>query len=136
MGGAAFCSTERGPAHFSSSLSSYSGRPARALAEVRRTTLDHSPLLIDCQLGEHRQGEHRPAGPLADGEVAVAMAQERQSLLQVQRYWIVDLAADLFALQVTHQAVALAVRHAHDILVERVPSLRMNHRSGEDVAQA
>jgi hypothetical protein len=56
---------------------------------------DHALLFIRPELGEDGKGQNLACGALALREIPLAIAQESQRLLEVERQRIVDLAADL-----------------------------------------
>ena len=58
---------------------------ADSLAQEIHATLHHPPLLVRGDFREHRQSQHAAAGFLAGREVPLAVAQVRQTLLQVHR---------------------------------------------------
>src|SRR5262245_37991518 len=97
-----------GPALPTAETSLASGGPADLLAQIGDAAADDAGLLPGRDLGEDGQCEGRPAGLLADGEVALTVAQIGQALLPVQRDGVVDLAADAVGLEVPNQGVALA----------------------------
>src|SRR5205085_2684361 len=83
--------------------------------------LDDVSLLLFGQLREHRERERLVGGGLGAGEVALAVAEVGEALLEVHRHGVVDLRADAARLEVLDERVAARRRgDAYDVEVEYV----------------
>src|SRR5262249_49855229 len=112
-----------------------SGGQPHALAQEAGAALDDAPLLVGGQLGVDRQGPGRPGRPPRRREGAPRGTEGGPTLPLVQGQGVVDLAADVFGLEVADEGVALAVGDADDVLVEAVPAVGPHGRPLQEVAQ-
>ena len=105
----------------------------RMSIEVLANRSHDEVLLLVAELGVDRQGEGLAGGRLGDRKIARLVAQRGEAGLEMKRYRVVDLGADLPRRQKVAQGIAERRGHADDVLVEDVEitvSLRAEGRSG------
>ncbi len=77
---------------------------------------DYGFCFVFAEFGIDRQGQDFVGGLFSDGEVALLVPEGLQALLQVEREWVIDFAADFVFGEVGAKGVA--VGGADDVLVE------------------
>ena len=100
-----------------------------AMLRVKLPHVDHTALLSVRNFGEHRQRKNIFRSLFTHREISGLVFKVRQAFLKVQRRWIVNFAADAFALQKLHHRIPMPRRHAKRVLVERVLAVRSHDRA-------
>ena len=95
-------------------------RFSQLLRYEARAGVDDAVLLFFGDFCEHRERQHGSGRCFADRIIADFVAEVRDALLQVQRQWVIDFAADAAIFEVFHECVAMSTGCADDVLIERV----------------